>query len=45
MGVETIRELAALPMDKLIERFELKKKIRLIGVKVGGLKKDGKESQ
>jgi len=21
MGVETIRELAALPMDKLIERF------------------------
>jgi len=26
-----------------LERFELKKKIRLIGVKVGGLKKDGKD--
>ena len=45
MGVETIRELAALPMDKLIERFELKKKVKLMGVKGGGLKIDVRQTK
>lgn len=40
----SLEDIRAAAFDCL-KRFELKKKVRLIGVKVGGLKKDGKESQ